>query len=422
MDVEPATGPHPPVAQVSERLVRYEVAVRSMIIILGALTWTYVTASFVEVIVNTDPDGTELRNRMEDLNRYIASAKIPPSMAYRLREYLERTKHVSASNSRLRVLAMLSSKLQGEVALHANACWLKQVPIFKQCEETGGGRSFLTEVALQLSPFVFAPSEWLPSHRLYVLQRGMVVFNGSVLGSGRVWGLESMTHSKHLPRRPARSLTYSEVNAIDALQVRSLAEECDPRSATRIHWYVAKEALVAYLIRQLRDRNASVASAPSAGAAGSVRTLSQRASNLGLVQFADADEPEGVRRKRSSAAPAPAVAPAPADGSAELRAEMHAVRDKLTAEVGEVRGEMAALRAQMAQVADGVGALLARAEQRPAAPAVPARVQRRQGASAQIGEASTVGVAASVEASPPVQLPAERSADVQSTVRDLYRM
>jgi hypothetical protein len=106
MDVEPATGPYPPTMSQSEKLRRHEVIIRTGCVITGALIWTYVTAAFVEVIVNTDPDHIEFRNRLEDLNRYIVETKVPLEHAQKLREYLERTKHVSVSRSRQRVLGM----------------------------------------------------------------------------------------------------------------------------------------------------------------------------------------------------------------------------------------------------------------------------------------------------------------------------
>ena len=40
-----------------------EIFVRAIVIIFGALFWTYLTAALIEVVVNTDPDGTEFRNR-----------------------------------------------------------------------------------------------------------------------------------------------------------------------------------------------------------------------------------------------------------------------------------------------------------------------------------------------------------------------
>ena len=84
-NVEPTIGPFPPLQQMADRLQRHEVAARTFCVILGALIWTYVTAAFVEVVVNTDPDATEFRNRMDDLNRYIKAVRLPGEIAQRLR-------------------------------------------------------------------------------------------------------------------------------------------------------------------------------------------------------------------------------------------------------------------------------------------------------------------------------------------------
>ena len=44
------------------------------------------------------------------------------------------------------------------------------------------------QVALKLEALVFAPSEVLPCGRLYIVNRGLAIYAGKLLGSGKVWG------------------------------------------------------------------------------------------------------------------------------------------------------------------------------------------------------------------------------------------
>jgi len=199
--VDPATGPRPPLFQRADRLASHEVLLRSAIVILGALLWTYITATFVEVIVNTNPDAVELRNKVEDLNRYIAEANIPAATAQRLREYMDKTRYVSAAQARNKVLDRLSESLRGELALEANAAWLETVPIFANSARSAQGQVFLTQVALQLRPAVFAPKEWLPPSYIYVVARGIVAYSGKIVTAGRACGLDQLTYSAYLQRR-----------------------------------------------------------------------------------------------------------------------------------------------------------------------------------------------------------------------------
>ena len=254
MDIEPAAGPATPNFQRADTLTRQEITLRAAIIIIGALLWTWVTASFVEVVVNTNPDAVALRNRVEDLNRYIEDARIPAEHAQRLREYMQKTAHVSAARSRQVVLSRLSPSLRGELVLEANAPWLNNVPLFAQSATTSTGRDFLTALCSQLEASVYAPKEWLPAGFLHVVDKGMLAFRGTLLTAGKACGLDGLTYSHHLPHRQARAVTYANVSSMPALRVRELASEIDEMTHKRIRSHAVMEAMCAYLLKQLRER------------------------------------------------------------------------------------------------------------------------------------------------------------------------
>ena len=378
VDVEPAMGPKPPVFAKANKLLRHEVGMRTLLLTLGALIWCYVTAAFVEVIVNTDPNAVELRNQMTDLNGYIASARLPKEVALRLREYLYKTKHVAETRSRRLVLEKLSVALQGEVALLANEHWLAQVPIFtvKDPAEAIDPRrkTLLSAVALALEGAVYAPSEWLPGNNMYLLERGLVCFGGQVYGTGRVWGWRSMTYTEWQPHKTARALTYVELNYMPSSKIRHLAEQHDPATAARIRWYCGMEALRGWLLWNLRKQQ----SGAGRGVKNSIkkrmsiepfasfsdnRTLSFSAKNLeSAIEAArsrDVDSPAqggGVAAKEELDQLTESVSSV----REELKTEMTSLREEMKAEMAKVHEEMAQARNDIAGVAKLAAKLLTR--------------------------------------------------------------
>jgi hypothetical protein len=238
----------------------------------------------------------------------------------------------------------------------------------------------------ELDAAVFSKLEFLPPIHVYVLTRGVCSYNGKLLATGRVWGLESMTYSVHLPRKVSRVLTEAlEVLFIDALRVRALAEEHDPDAAHRIRWFCAKEALCKYVVAVLRARKAaeeqepqrpSRPSRPSAaapplhkGAAGKNRVLSSkgagprrgsvskmgasRRGSFGISKMGGvtADDEEASHRSAAVRRSVENAKAMQARGAMELH-------DEMRVEVQEVKTHVAELEKQMGAILRGVNSLL----------------------------------------------------------------
>ena len=99
---------------------------------------------------------------------------------------------------------------QGEVALRCNERWLRRVSFL-----AGAEPEFMVQVALNLNAMVFAPGELAASNHLYIVHRGLALYGGRVLTSGRVWGEDMILQSVHLQTRYcARAMNYLEVYMI----------------------------------------------------------------------------------------------------------------------------------------------------------------------------------------------------------------
>ena len=71
---------------------------------------------------------------------------------------------------------------------------------------------FLVQIAMSLSPLVFVPGELAVTGYLYIVHRGVALYGGRVLTSGKVWGEDCIISSPHLQKKwCARAMNYLEV-------------------------------------------------------------------------------------------------------------------------------------------------------------------------------------------------------------------
>ena len=144
---------------------------------------------------------------IDDLNRFMHTARLPAEMARRLREYFFQTRHLRESQKHQMLLETMSGSLQAEVAWTVNEQWLNNVHFLR-----GSSHGFMVQLALQLHPLVFAPGELCPSGLLYIVHRGLALYGGKLLGSGKVWGEDMILASVHLQSKYcARALNFLEV-------------------------------------------------------------------------------------------------------------------------------------------------------------------------------------------------------------------
>ena len=206
-----------------------EQVVNTLLMLTGGMLWGHVIGTFCGVVATMSPQTTEFNRRMDDLNRYCGLHHLPPDVRRRLREYLHQTKHLQISHASKELIELLSPALQGEVTWLVHKPWLSRVTFFQGAEP-----EFLVQIALSLSPLVFTPGELAINGFLYIVHRGIALYGGRVLTSGKVWGEDCIIASVHLQRRwCARAMNYLEVYMVSRDAVLAVAEAF-PKTHERI--------------------------------------------------------------------------------------------------------------------------------------------------------------------------------------------
>jgi hypothetical protein len=101
----------------------------------------------------------------------------------RLREYFHQTVHLRASAKTMRLMENMSPALAAEVSWRVHRKWLDRIWFLR-----GAPFAFLLRLSKRIRPLVLAPSEPAPPGQLYIINRGLALHGGRVLGAGKVWG------------------------------------------------------------------------------------------------------------------------------------------------------------------------------------------------------------------------------------------
>jgi hypothetical protein len=182
----------------------------TFLMLAGSFLWAKVVAVFV-VASDRDPEERDFHSNLDSLNRFMAAELFPSDLKRRLREYFMHTKHLRATKRDHELVKMMSEPLQGEVSLRINEKWLSRISFLRDAS-----REFLVELSLHLRPHVYAPNELCPLGSLYIVHKGLALYEGRILGAGRVWGEDTILASAHLrSRNQAQALTFLDVLAID---------------------------------------------------------------------------------------------------------------------------------------------------------------------------------------------------------------
>jgi hypothetical protein len=197
----------------------WEQAWCSFLMLLGGMLWGAVIATFCGVIANLDPAGTEFRTTMDNLNRFMSQQCLPQQMRQQLREYFHQTRHLQIARANKLLIENMSPMLQGLVVWKVNEKWLRHVWFLRSAED-----SFMVQLSLHLTAAVFAPAELCPHGYMYIVHRGICLYGGKVLTSGKVWGEDMILKSPHLRSNyAARCMTYVEVYMIGRDDLIALA-------------------------------------------------------------------------------------------------------------------------------------------------------------------------------------------------------
>jgi len=197
----------------------FEQVVGAILMLLGGMIWGTVIATFCGVITNLDPAGNEFRTTMDNLNRFMSQQGLPQEMRQQLREYFFQTRHLQIARANKLLIENMSPMLQGLVVWKVNEKWLRHVWFLRSAED-----AFMVQLSLHLTAAVFAPAELCPQGYMYIIHRGIALYGGKVLTSGKVWGEDMILQSAHLRSKfAARCMTYVEVYMIGRDDLLALA-------------------------------------------------------------------------------------------------------------------------------------------------------------------------------------------------------
>jgi voltage-gated potassium channel len=170
--------------------------------LFGVSMFSYIIANVSSLITNLDIARSAYQRRLEEVNAYMRSQRIPADMQERVRDYYSylwtKQKGVDVTN----VLSEMPNGLSQEILMFLNRDILSRVEIFRDADEL-----FLRESVRLMKPQVFLPGEHIIRQGefadcMYFLASGevRVVVNGNEvakLGAGSPFGETALIDNQH---------------------------------------------------------------------------------------------------------------------------------------------------------------------------------------------------------------------------------
>ena len=196
-----------------------ELYICALLMLMAGFAWGNVVAGFVNVVSNLNPERTEFRQTMDELNGFMYEERLPIELQRRLREYFHQTLHLRKTAKQSALMETMSPSLQAEVSWRVNRKWLDRIWFLR-----GAPFPFLLRLSKRIRPLVLAPSEPAPPGQLYIINRGLALYGGRVLGAGKVWGEDTCILTSHALHSifVARAMTFLECYCIDRTDIEAV--------------------------------------------------------------------------------------------------------------------------------------------------------------------------------------------------------
>jgi len=222
-----------------------EVLLCTFLMFVGALSWAYVVAHVIDAIGSIGSDNAQYLGKMAKLNMMLRQSKMGPAAQRKVKAFYANVYEFQRISTSSAMLQELSPHLQGEVAYGFTRDCIDKVWFFKQ-----GRHRFLTSIARQLEPRVYASDEAVFHERtLTIVRQGMLFHHGRLLTKHSTFGDDMILNSDlWLQRGPALSLTAVQ---LFLLQRRNLEEVLDEGQFWEEAQTIRKAAIRLALIRAL---------------------------------------------------------------------------------------------------------------------------------------------------------------------------
>lgn len=184
-----------------------EMWICSFIMLISSLLWAQVIGTFCGVIATFNPEANAFQAKMDELNRFMKRENVPHEMRQRLREYFHQSKHLRLAQTQNALLDDMSPSLMREVTWGVNKEWLTQVWFLRDAP-----RQFMIEMARTLQARVFSPGDAPALGFMYIVHRGLALYQAKVVTKGQVIGSDIILASPQLrSTAQARAMNYLEV-------------------------------------------------------------------------------------------------------------------------------------------------------------------------------------------------------------------
>lgn len=134
----------------SNMQIMYSIAIE----IFGVGMFSYVIANVSSLIANLDVSRSAWQRRLEEMNAYMRSQGLPPSLQERVRDYYSYLWSTKRSAGEGDVLHGMPGGLAQEIRMFLNREMLTRVTLFRDADEL-----FLQEAVRLMKPQVFLPNE-----------------------------------------------------------------------------------------------------------------------------------------------------------------------------------------------------------------------------------------------------------------------
>jgi hypothetical protein len=196
------------------------------VMIFGVGMYGYIIGNIASLIANLDVARANYQKKMEEINDFLRTRRVPPRLQTRVRDYYAYLWETRKSISTESPTADLPHTLSMEILLFLNRTLLEKVALFR-----GASELFIREVVQLLQPMVFLPDDDIIRQGeygdcMYFLTKGdvEVLVNEvrvAALGQGSPFGETALLQGE---KRMAsiRALTYCDVYKLSKADFDSL--------------------------------------------------------------------------------------------------------------------------------------------------------------------------------------------------------
>ena len=185
------------------------------VMVFGVGMYGYIIGNVATLIANLDVGRANYQKKMEEINDFLRTKRVPSSLQSRVRNYYAYLWETQKSVSPVSMTEELPHTLSMEILLFLNRTILEKVSLFKNANEI-----FIREIVQLLRPMVFLPDDYIIRQGefgdcMYFLSNGdvEVLVNGvrvATLGQGSPFGETALIQGE---KRMAsiRALDYCDV-------------------------------------------------------------------------------------------------------------------------------------------------------------------------------------------------------------------